>query len=203
MMFRDIVRGVCGACCAAVMMCASGVLGMDSHNESSADTMAELAYKLRDSNLTTFNSRIVNIPYPTPSEWQESFKMIEEGMAILSSFPEYWVMRFIKSSIIAFPCRFLSFADFCSSEFFDEESRARVIMFLTLCKRAFAALPHNHSEHVVKEFKSIIQDRSKYIEEGLGNVICRQSSLSLVLTSDAPLFEEMSRIMWSSFPEER
>jgi hypothetical protein len=165
--------------------------------------MAGLAYKLRDSNLTTFNSRIVNIHCQTPSEWQESFKMIEEGMAVLSSFSEYWVMRFMKSNIIAFSCRFLSFADFCSSEFFDEMSRSRVVMFLTLCKRAFAALPHNHSEHVAKEFKSVIQDRSKYIEEELGNVICRQSSLSLVSASDAPLFEEMSRIMWSSFPEER
>jgi hypothetical protein len=31
MMFRDMVKSVCGACCAAVVMCASGVWGMDSY----------------------------------------------------------------------------------------------------------------------------------------------------------------------------
>jgi hypothetical protein len=185
MMLRDIMRCVSSACCAAaVMMCASGVLGM----VEVADGVEKLnmipvsssfdKFKAIDFDFCRFLSGSRS---SSTRNWSEEIQNISQNISDLLMATSDSDIRYAYGSIYGIcSYRFNDFCNFCSTLSEKSLDRHVVVSFLTLIPRVLASLPSaEENGHTAKAFS-----------EFLANVSLTSSTL--VTSSSRSLFKEVA-----------
>jgi hypothetical protein len=101
MMFRDMIKSACGVCCAAVMMCASGVRGMSEYK--SANAISNGSERLLNTFLYLtgdFPCRVTSDPLHIPN-WKEEFMFAKEHLLVIRDCSDTDIYEHMRKAAIA------------------------------------------------------------------------------------------------------
>ncbi|MDR0632129.1 MAG: hypothetical protein LBF54_02750 [Holosporaceae bacterium] len=161
MMFRDMMRCVSGACCAAVMMCGASMVedakGMnDDHKTQDEYDMASLSPIVID-----FPFLVSSKPWIEPLEWCRLFELISPNVEFMLNVGD--VSYSLDAIRIFCSGAFESFVSFVGSSYCDSVATNRVISFFNLFPLALHDIIAPHEYGVLKQLVCNLDSERKPI----------------------------------------
>jgi hypothetical protein len=201
MNFRDIIKSVSGACCAAAVLSGVDVRGMDNDPEKNSE-FVRLA-SLRHSDPSFYASICISFPYflgccgNYPEKWPRALANISQSVVLLRSAKFNDDLKYARPAVsgISSSYTFNEIVEFCRSDLCDVNSRETLFSLFHLVPMVIRGLPAlSEKEKAIKGVLTsyfpdkVVADFTIFLEEVT-------STKPLVSMENASLFQGVSNVV--------